>query len=196
MHYEICVGTSKLNCNILRWKNVRLEQTALLLNLALPTNQDLFAVVKATNRVGLSTRQTSHSFRVDDTPPTVTKLPRFISSEDASSIYDSSVVRVEWGFDDKESPIKMTLLSLRLQDGAHSEIDNIVVNSKDMFVKSLSSKEWLKDGDSYYVVVTSCNMARLCESIDQLLKGKCCIRPVDIVFERPLFKNATIGIWK
>nr|XP_034323279.1 uncharacterized protein LOC117688823 isoform X2 [Crassostrea gigas] len=165
VHYEICVGTSKLNCNILRWKNVRLEQTALLLNLALPTNQDLYAVVKATNRVGLSTRQTSHSFRVDDTPPTVTKLPRFISSEDASSIYDSSVVRVEWGFDDKESPIKMTLLSLRLQDGAHSEIDNIVVNSKDMFVRSLSSKEWLKDGDSYYVVVTSCNMAGLCESI-------------------------------
>lgn len=165
VHYEICVGTSKLNCNIFQWKNVRLQQSTLLLNLSLPTDKDLYAVVKATNRVGLSTRQSSHSFRVDDTPPKITKSPRFISSEEAPSIYDSSVIHVEWGFDDKESPIKMTLLSLKLQGGAHTELDNIIVKSNGTFVKSLSSKEWLKDGDSYYIAVTSCNMAELCESI-------------------------------
>lgn len=42
----------------------------------------------------------------------------------------------------------------------------------------------------------NCIIIYTCVWFDQLLKGKCCIRPVDIVFERPLFKNATIGIWK
>lgn len=34
-----------------------------------------------------------------------------------------------------------------------------------MFVKFFSLKEWLKDGDSYYVVVIFCNMVGLCELI-------------------------------
>lgn len=40
----------------------------------------------------------------------------------------------------------------------------------------------------------NCIIIYTCVWFDQLSKGKCCIRPVDIVFERPLFKNATIGL--
>ncbi|XP_061172145.1 uncharacterized protein LOC133181615 [Saccostrea echinata] len=163
LQYEVCIGTDKVNCNVIGWRNYRMEQSVLLLNLSLPINVDLFIIVKATNKAGLSTMQTSHSFIVDDSPPKVTLSPRFLNSENASSIiYDSSVMRMRWGFTDIESPIKSSILSLKLLSGGHSEIENILVEGNETFVKSLPLKKWLSDGDSYYVAVTACNMAGLC----------------------------------
>lgn len=162
--YEACISTDTIKCDILEWKNFRTQQTALLLNLTLPINQDLYAIIKATNRVGLSTIQSSHSFIVDDTPPVVTLQPRFISIENSFAIYDTSMLQLEWGFTDVESPVKGTVISLKLHNGGHTEIENIYVEGNETFVKSLNSKEWLRDGDAYYIVVTACNMAGLCTS--------------------------------
>ncbi|XP_062605213.1 uncharacterized protein LOC134267002 isoform X2 [Saccostrea cucullata] len=165
LQYDICIGTDKMNCSVIGWRNYRLEQSVLLLNLSLPINVDLFIMVNATNKAGLSTVQTSHSFTVDNTPPEITLSPRFLYGENVSSvIYDSSVMRVRWGFTDNESPIRSSVLTLKVLSGGHFEIENVLVEGNETFVKSLPLKKWLSDGDSYYVVVTACNMAGLCTS--------------------------------
>lgn len=127
-------------------------------------------MVIAFNWAGMSVNQTSDSFQVDDSPPQLISIPRFVfenNFELMESVYwDKSVLRVTWNFTDGESPIIQHLISLKSHHEGHTPTENVIIGNVDMFVFNFDGNNWLHDGDTYFVRVTSCNTAGLCSSAE------------------------------
>lgn len=134
----------------------------------LPVNKDLFATVTAYNRVGMNVSQTSESFRIDDSPPILEQKPRFLNplslEEEPTVQWEKSILKIVWLFSDPESPIINNEITLFTHHEGHMPIEHVSVGADSTFTINLRESEWLHNGDTYFVKVTSCNAAGRCRT--------------------------------
>ncbi|XP_053400343.1 uncharacterized protein LOC123557990 [Mercenaria mercenaria] len=167
-HYEVFVGTSIGECNIMQKFNTGLKTNIIKTELHLPVKTNLYATVTAYNKIGMNVSYTSDSFQIDDRSPVVEQIPRFINpltfDEEPVVQWEKSILKMSWLFKDQESPIINHRISLYTHHEGHTPVEYIYVGSQNNFTINLAHKEWLHNGDIYYVKVTSCNAASLCSA--------------------------------
>ena len=71
---------------------------------------------------------------------------------------------ITWEFKDDESPIIDHTVTVKTHHEGHTPVENVQLGNQNSLNISLDANNWLKSGDKYYVVVTSCNAARHCSS--------------------------------
>ena len=164
-NFELCVGKMEHACDILNYTNVLLATSYIRSDLSLPVNTDMFVTVKAINHLGLSISATSSPFRVDDSPPVVKQPPTIAGGMTGPVIlHDPSYIKIDWTFEDYESPIDHHVLWLRSHHDGHTAIENLQLGVENGITIQLKPEDWLKSGDSYHVIITACNKAGLCTS--------------------------------
>ncbi|KAI8477563.1 hypothetical protein Bbelb_447040, partial [Branchiostoma belcheri] len=106
--------------------------------------------------IGLFVERSSNGVTADDTPPAFVSRPSF-DLQHGSIIAESQV-------SDPDSPIERQHLSVFTHHQADLDIEplQVVGSIRDYKFTNLS----LHDGNTYYVRVTACNMARLCTSAE------------------------------
>ena len=108
----------------------------------------------------------SDAFDIDTTAPVLVEKPTFLhpltSKVGIKSQWEKSVLRISWKFEDAESKVAKHIVSLKTHHEGHIPIDHIHLGNVDGIIINLDKDNWLNDGDKYYVVVTSCNVAGLC----------------------------------
>jgi len=167
-HFEACIGTKAGECDIEPKFNCLLQSNILKTGLKLPANKNLYATVVAFNNVGMKVEQSADAFRVDDSPPSIVSRPSFIL--DYKNIqgfwvqWDPSLLGIKWEFKDNESPIIEHTVTVKTHHEGHTPVENVQLGNQNSLNISLDAHNWLKSGDKYYVVVTSCNAARHCSS--------------------------------
>ena len=169
-HFEACIGSVAESCDIHPYFNCLLSSSITKTELNIPGDRDIYVTVKAINKVGILTLTSSDGFRIDNTAPTVVERPAIVMLynyvDNEGFQYDPSVLRVQWSFGDSESPIVNHHVTLKTHHEGHSPIDNFDLGPTDRVTFSLDQVDWLHNGDSYYVIVTSCNAAGLCSSAE------------------------------
>ncbi|XP_053396792.1 uncharacterized protein LOC123551182 [Mercenaria mercenaria] len=202
-HYDMCIGTKPGSCDILPDMNCLLQSNVIKTGLNLPPQTELYATVTAYNKVRLNVTQTSDSFYVDATPPVMSIKPNFVLENNniagKKGQWDKSVVKIYWKFDDDESPIAYHDVSLVTHHEGHTPVEHVQLRPVNEFTIHLDGKSWLHDGDTYFVIITSCNLAGLCSSA----------RSVDLIidsspphlggFKSPMVwknLNTSLGEWK
>lgn len=164
--FEVCIGSTKRECNVVRRFNALLHSNIIRSNLSLPVNTELFASVWAFNKVGLNVSESSNGFYIDESPPVTNTRPTFNIDETSlrgyTTQWDRSLLKLNWEFVDKESPIVHHKISLMTHHDGHLPIENIVIGSENQYTITLEDGNWLNNGDKYVAKVTACNAAGLC----------------------------------
>ena len=166
--FEACIGKKPFLCDLLPSFSCLLQSNIIKTGLDLPLGKAMYATVTAYNKVGMKVTQTSDYFIIDDSPPSVVRTPS-ISSNNRSANglhtqWEQSLLRAQWQFEDKESPIVRHELSLRTHHEGHTPIEHLEVGNVDMVAFSLKGDQWLHNGDTYSLSVTSCNAAGHCST--------------------------------
>ncbi|XP_061173567.1 uncharacterized protein LOC133182736 [Saccostrea echinata] len=173
-HFEFCISKSRNDCDITAFENVLLSERITKTSINLPQNTNLYAIVKAYNRVGLYSQQSSEKFRVDTTPPIEVAKPVFDSaqfSHKSGTQYDDSVLVANWKFMEEESFIASNEVVLKSHKNGKTIRDIKTNGNENNITIKLEDEIALKSGDTYYVFISSCNAAGLCThaSSDPLL---------------------------
>ncbi|KAI8510730.1 hypothetical protein Bbelb_116460, partial [Branchiostoma belcheri] len=166
-HYEWRAGTTPGGDDVHFTSRLHLTEMAYVSRVdpPLPVGQAVYVTIRAYNKAGLFVERSSNGVRVDDTPPAFVSRPSF-DLQQGSIIAESQVWRtilsVSWEVSDPDSPIERQHLSVFTHHQADLDIDpvQVVGSIRDYKFTNLS----LHDGNTYYVRVTACNMARLCTS--------------------------------
>ncbi|KAL4219902.1 hypothetical protein ACF0H5_020314 [Mactra antiquata] len=164
-HYETCIGTLPQQCNIKPFTTCMLQSHMVMTNLQLEESKGYYVTVKATNRAGMNITSTSDEFKIDDTPPVLIAKPYFVeqfSLKTNNIQYEKSIIYIKWHFEDKESGITSHLVTLKTHHEGHSPIEYVHVGDVKELTITLDKENWLSNGDTYFVVVSSCNAAGLC----------------------------------
>ncbi|XP_061166326.1 uncharacterized protein LOC133175235 [Saccostrea echinata] len=163
-HFEICIESSNSSCDIVEKRNIRLETSGTLFNLNLPENEELFIVLTALNKAGLSTVKVSDGIRVDSSPPSLIQPPEILNRNKNGYVIDRSFLNLSWRFNDDESQIVKHVVGVKSHHEGHTGIGDILLSGERPLALSLEKKDWLQNGDAYYVTVTACNAAGLCST--------------------------------
>ncbi|WAR31728.1 hypothetical protein MAR_034270 [Mya arenaria] len=167
-HFEVCLGRQKNMCDIVPSSNALLHSYMIKSSIALPINQPFFATVWAFNGVGMKVSSASDAIFVDITAPYNKIKPSILldynTVKDKSAQWEKSIIRVTWEFLDDESPILNHELSLFTHHEGHTPVEKIHLGSEKHFTINLDGRKWLHNGDTYFVVITSCNAAGLCST--------------------------------
>ncbi|KAL4218457.1 hypothetical protein ACF0H5_023192 [Mactra antiquata] len=167
-NYKMCIGTVPGQCDQLPYTDCLLRSNIIKTGLNLPVNIDLYATVVAHNQAGLNISQISDSFRIDETSPNVVRRPAFILDRlhggKNNVQWEKSILKIDWKFNDAESPIVSHEITLKTHHEGHTPIEHIKLGAETNISINLDGKSWLNDGDKYIAVITSCNMAGLCTS--------------------------------
>ncbi|XP_053381647.1 uncharacterized protein LOC123555884 isoform X2 [Mercenaria mercenaria] len=167
-HYEYCLGTKPLLCNVLSFSSGLLQSGIIKTGLNLTNEHKYYATVIAFNKAGLDVKTASDAFCIDDTPPVLVQKPTFLLDYNAvsglSTQWDRSVLRVSWKFVDGESKVASHKITLKTHHEGHTPVEQIHIGNVEKLTISLDEKNWLHNGDKYFVVVTSCNTAGLCSA--------------------------------
>ena len=148
-------------------ENVQLASSLMKSNLNMAVGVGHFVTVTACNKVGLCAKTSSDGFIIDDTPPNMLTKP-FIYNlhmetyRKKTLISDPSYLKIMWKFEDKESPIVRTLISIFSNLDSHVPVDDIIISYANEYTICLSRNDSLRLGDVYTVKVTACNAADLC----------------------------------
>ncbi|XP_078682420.1 uncharacterized protein LOC144916894 [Branchiostoma floridae x Branchiostoma belcheri] len=168
-HYEWRAGTTPGGDDVHFTSRLHLTEMAYVSRVdpPLPIGQAVYVTIRAYNKAGLFVERSSNGVRVDDTPPAFVSRPSF-DLQQGSIIAESQVwrtiVSVSWEVSDPDSPIERQHLSVFTHHQADVDIEPVQVfgSMRDYKFTNLS----LHDGNTYYVRVTACNMARLCTSAE------------------------------
>jgi len=164
-----------MECDVVYRFNALLHSNIIKSNLTLPRNTELFATVWAFNKVGMYASDSSNAFVVDESAPILKQKPTFnineMSTKGNTAQWDRSLLKLNWKFDDQESPITSHKISLLTHHDGHAPVENIFIGSEQHITINLDGASWLNNGDRYVAVVTSCNAAGLCttDRTDDLL---------------------------
>ncbi|GFO45401.1 hypothetical protein PoB_007190600 [Plakobranchus ocellatus] len=166
--YEWSAGTSPGGTNILSWTALKFTEIAYYASFSpnLPVGSRIYINVRASNNAGLSTISSSNGFIVDTSAPSANFQPRLmagIGTIDTSNLISRDSFRVEWSFTDSQSSIdyySVSIKSNQKNDYAAAAVVVPAAVTDHTFIHSdiLS----LQDDWTYNVVVTACNLARLC----------------------------------
>ncbi|GAB1603526.1 uncharacterized protein LOC115216576 [Argonauta hians] len=169
MHkFEYCIGKLAFTCDVLQWEPALLTTSVVALNLNLPLNTLLYVTVKGYNNVGLTSTGSSIGFYIDKTPPKVLMPPKVLNLEkmtpNGTVFYtrDSSVLSLEWSFEDHESPIVDQSLTLHPHHSATTFASEFKLPPMNNATLVLKGKDRLQDGLLYNVSMSACNAAGLC----------------------------------
>ncbi|XP_078682399.1 uncharacterized protein LOC144916875 [Branchiostoma floridae x Branchiostoma belcheri] len=168
-HYEWRAGTTPGGDDVYFTSRLALTEMAYVSRVdpPLPNGQAVYVTIRAYNKAGLFVERSSNGVTVDDTPPAFVSRPSF-DLHHGSIIAESQVWRtilsVSWEVSDPDSPIERQHLSVFTHHQADVDIEPLQVfgSIRDYKFTNLS----LHDGNTYYVRVTVCNMARLCTSAE------------------------------
>ncbi|VDI52034.1 Hypothetical predicted protein, partial [Mytilus galloprovincialis] len=166
-HFEVCIGTTPLLCDIMdRW-NVSLSSSFVKTHLELKNDVPMFVTVRACNKLRLCVNRSSQSFIIDDTPPVLINRP-FIEGLNGNQssilqiISDPSFFKLRWKVVDDRSPIVRTTVSIHSKLDSHIPMADTVISNENTFTVKLLKDDQLRLGDVYVVKVTACNAALLC----------------------------------
>ncbi|CAC5398098.1 unnamed protein product [Mytilus coruscus] len=168
-HFEVCIGTQPLICDIMKHWNVSLSSSFVKTQLGLKDDVPMFVTVRACNKVELCVKRSSQSFVIDDTPPVLITRPFIESINDNQSsilqiIPDPSFFKLRWKFDDDRSPIVRTTISIHSKLDSHIPMADTILSNENTFTVKLVKDDQLRLGDVYVVKVTACNAALLCNT--------------------------------
>ncbi|VDI12754.1 Hypothetical predicted protein [Mytilus galloprovincialis] len=168
-HFEVCIGTQPLLCDIMKHWNVSLSSSFLKTQLGLKDDVPMFVTITACNKVELCVERSSQSFMIDDTPPVLIIQPYVESVKNNSSnirqiISDPSFFKIRWRFYDDRSPIIRTTISIQSKLDSHIPMSDTVISNENVFTVKLVNDDRLRLGDIYIAKVTSCNAALLCNT--------------------------------
>ncbi|CAC5398105.1 unnamed protein product [Mytilus coruscus] len=168
-HFEVCIGTQPLICDIMKHWNVSLSSSFVKTQLGLKDDVPMFVTVRACNKVELCVERSSQSFIIDDTPPVLITRPFIESINDNQSsivqiISDPSFFKLRWKFDDDRSPIVRTTISIHSKLDSHIPMADTVISNENTFTVKLVKDDQLRLGDVYVVKVTACNAVLLCNT--------------------------------
>ncbi|XP_060552014.1 uncharacterized protein LOC132713433 isoform X3 [Ruditapes philippinarum] len=165
-HYETCIGTNTKLCDILPFSSSLLESSIIKTGLNLTNGIRYYCTVKAVNKVGMQVAISSDAFEIDTTAPVLVEKPTFLhlynSSVGIKAQWDKSILHVSWKFEDSESKIASHIVSLKTHHEGHTPLKHLHVGNVDGLTINLNAESWLHNGDVYYIVVESCNVAGLC----------------------------------
>ncbi|XP_063447914.1 uncharacterized protein LOC134727462 [Mytilus trossulus] len=168
-HFEVCIGTVPLLCDIMNRWNVSLSSAFVKSQLELINDVPMFVTVRACNKVKLCVKRSSPSFIIDDTPPVLITRP-FIESVNVYTsdfrqiISDPSFFKILWRFEDDRSPIVRTTITISSMLDSHIPISDTVISNENVFTVKLVTDNQLRLGDIYVIKVTACNAALLCST--------------------------------
>ncbi|XP_052790278.1 uncharacterized protein LOC128224473 isoform X2 [Mya arenaria] len=167
-HFEVCLGRQKNMCDIVPSFNALLQSYMIKSNISLPIKTPIFATVWAFNGVGMNVSSASDAILVDITAPYNKIKPSIMldynTIKDKTSQWEKSIIRVFWDFLDDESPIYSHELSLFTHHEGHTPVEKVHLGSEKQYIINLDGNNWLHSGDTYFVVITSCNAAGLCST--------------------------------
>ncbi|XP_052788798.1 uncharacterized protein LOC128223561 [Mya arenaria] len=167
-HFELCLGRQKNMCDIVPSFNALLHSYMIKSNISLPINTPIFATVWAFNGVGMNVSSASDAILVDVTAPYNKIKPSIMldynTVKDKTAQWEKSIIKVFWEFLDDESPIFNHELSLFTHHEGHTPVEKVHLGSEKHYTINLDGKNWLNNGDIYFVVITSCNAAGLCST--------------------------------
>ncbi|CAC5398101.1 unnamed protein product [Mytilus coruscus] len=168
-HFEVCIGTTPLLCNIMERWNVSLSSAFVKSQLKLKNDVPMFVTVRACNKVKLCVDRSSPSFIIDDSPPVSITRPHIESVNGYTSgvrhiISDPSFFKIIWRFEDDRSPIIRTTIAIHSKIDSHIPMSDTVISNENVFTVKLVKGHQLRLGDIYVVKVTACNAALLCST--------------------------------
>ncbi|WAR31807.1 hypothetical protein MAR_034349, partial [Mya arenaria] len=167
-HFEVCLGRQKNMCDIVPSFNALLHSYMIKSNISLPIKTPIFATVWAFNGVGMNVSSASDAILVDVTAPYNNIKPSIMldynTVKDKTAQWEKSIIEVFWEFLDDESPIFNHELSLFTHHEGHTPVEKVHLGSEKHYTINLDGKNWLHNGDIYFVVITSCNAAGLCST--------------------------------
>lgn len=166
--YAWCIGDQPKLCNLSPYQIVHTATDFVTSNLSLPILTPIYICINATNKAGLWSVKSSSPVYVDTSPPVVLKRPAVVQTLrmqiQKETHYDPSVLAMEWGFEDLESPLMRHIVSVETHHDGVVPVDALELYDEQSIVVSLKDNATLSDGDTYYGRVTACNAAGLCTS--------------------------------
>ena len=169
-HYEACLETSPNTCNFVPMFNCLLSSSHFKSGLNMPVNTNLFVTVKGYNKNNQSVAKTSNYFIVDPTPPEILMAPKFVtdytSSDKITVQSEKSVINLIWKFSDSESPVVRHIVTLATHHEGHTPVEHVELGKVNRLTINTDGKNWLHNGDKYKAIVTCCNAAGLCSTIE------------------------------
>ncbi|CAG2202818.1 unnamed protein product [Mytilus edulis] len=162
-HFEVCIGTVPLLCDIMNRWNVSLSSAFVKSQLELRNDLPMYVTVRACNKVKLCVERSSPSFIIDDTPPVLLTKPH-IESDFRQIISDPSFFKILWRFEDDRSPIVRTTIAIQSMLDTHIPMSDTVISNEIVFTVKLVKDNQLRLGDIYVIKVTACNAALLCST--------------------------------
>ena len=167
-HFESCIGTLPGLCDVAQNFNCFLESSHIKVGLNLPENVNLYVTVTGYNKNGQNVSTASQPFKVDSTAPIALVKPKFFTNysrlEITTAQWDKSILRLNWQFEDDQSPIVRHIVSLSTHHEGHTPVEHVELGQETKLTINLDEKHWLQDGDTYKATVTACNAAGQCSS--------------------------------
>ncbi|XP_078578622.1 uncharacterized protein LOC144863374 [Branchiostoma floridae x Branchiostoma japonicum] len=168
-HYEWRAGTTPGGDDVHSTTRLHLTEMAYisLVDPPLPIGQAVYVTIRAYNKAGLFVERSSNGVTVDDTLPVFVSRPSF-DLQHGSIIAESQMWRtmlsVTWEVSDPDSPLERQHLSIFTHHQTDVDIEPVQIfgSVRDYKFTNLT----LHDGNTYFVRVVSCNMARLCTSVE------------------------------
>eukprot|EP00040_Diaphanoeca_grandis_P037916 m.251430 g.251430 ORF g.251430 m.251430 type:complete len:3511 (-) comp33895_c0_seq1:293-10825(-) len=160
VEFEWCVGTSAGDCSLFAFTSVGLATTAIKTGVTLPSGQDLFTTVRATNGAGLKATKSSNGFQLNSAAPTVVKGPvlvPYLGVQGRTAQASRSILTATWTITDA-SPMTYTWIATTGDDDQPPMNSSIAGTSEGGVASALE----LVDGEVYFAVVTACNAAGVC----------------------------------
>ena len=168
--FESCIGTIPGQCDVASKFNCFLESGHIKAGLNAAENINLYVTVTGYNKNGQNVSKTSQPFKVDSTAPTVLVKPAFFTKysmfEMTTAQWDKSILRLQWEFEDMQSPIVRHIVTLSTHHEGHTPVENVELGQETKLTINLDEKNWLQNGDTYKAIVTACNAAGLCSSAE------------------------------
>ena len=135
--YQLCVSTTPENCTVTTFTDVGINTSFSVHGLQLVHGELYYAVIKGTNRIGLSSETTTKGILIDSTPPT-------IKDADNLSINKTKVTPTTESNSNTSVPREIEMPANEIQESSHIRFrcsEELLTSNWDEFEDSESELE-------------------------------------------------------